>query len=81
MLYEYFWLTSSKLIKDKQIDGLKVSPRQRQLSALYILNLLFETSVGYELGGEVHSTSEAINYTDIVTRFLINEKRYLGIRF
>ena len=69
-----------KLIKDKQIDGLKF--RRQHSVGSYILDFYCpKLRLDIELDGEVHSTSEAINYADIRARFLINEKDIWVIRF
>ena len=69
-----------KLIKGKQIDGLKF--RRQHSVGPYILDFYcpqFRLSI--ELDGEVHSTSVAMDYADNRARFLINEKDIWVIRF
>ena len=61
-----------KLIKDKQIDGLKF--RRQHSVGSYILDFYCpKLRLDIELDGEVHSTSEAMDYADARARFLINE--------
>ena len=68
------------LIKDKQIDGLKF--RRQHSVGLYILDFYCpQLRLNIELDGEVHSTSEAMDYADARARFLINEKDIWVIRF
>ena len=68
------------LIKGRQIDGLKF--RRQQSVGPYILDFYCpQLRLGIELDGEVHSTSEAMDYADARARFLINEKDIWVIRF
>ena len=69
-----------KLIKGKQIDGLKF--RRQHSVGPYILDFYCpQFRLGIELDGEVHSTSVAMDYADTRARFLINEKDIWVIRF
>ena len=69
-----------KLIKDKQIDGLKF--RRQHSVGPYILDFYCsQLRLNIELDGEVHSTLEAMDYANARARFLINEKDIWVIRF
>ena len=71
-----FW----KLIKGKQIDGLKF--RRQHGVGPYILDFYCpQLQLCIELDGEVHSTTEAMDYADTRARYLINEKDIWVIRF
>ena len=69
-----------KLIKGQQIDGLKF--RRQHSVGPYILDFYCpQFRLGIELDGEVHSTTEAMDYADNRARFLVNEKNIWVIRF
>ena len=69
-----------KMLKGKQIAGLKF--RRQHSVGPYILDFYCpKLRLDIELDGEVHSTSEAMDYADTRARFLINEKDIWVIRF
>lgn len=71
-----FW----KLLKDKQIEGLKF--RRQHSVGCYILDFYCPSiRLGIELDGEVHVSTQAKDYDERRTRYLMNEKEMIILRF
>ena len=69
-----------KLLKDKQVEGLKF--RRQHSVGCYILDFYCPViRLGIELDGEVHTDVQARDYDERRTRYLMNEKGIIILRF
>lgn len=69
-----------KLLKNKQVEGLKF--RRQHSVGCYILDFYCSAiSLGIELDGEVHVSTQAKDYDERRSRYLMKEKGIMILRF